>query len=363
MDRQILFSVNLKKARLAQKQTQKELGEALGFSEKTVSKWECGVAMPDIDTLFSLCDQLKLGIGELFADEQQYYLGIDGGGTKTVMVLADGEGKTLRTLKTEACNPVDLGIESAKQILKNGIFEICSGIPMSQITLFAGIAGGTSGDMKPRLAEFFGGFGFRDFRNDSDNLNIIAAGLGNRNGITVILGTGFCVYTQIDGRYRRIGGWGYLIDEGGSGYNFGRDALHAYFSAFDGSGEDTLLVEEIDRIYPGGPNALVSYIYANGKKAVASFAMAVFSACRRGDKVAQRILQRNIREVTRIIGVAAADFPDGVIPVVFAGGLTNEELVISELKKELIPERYQMERLQCEPVSGAVMLARNGRNE
>ena len=41
--------------------TQKELGEALGFSEKTISKWECGAAIPDVDTLFSLCDLLDAG--------------------------------------------------------------------------------------------------------------------------------------------------------------------------------------------------------------------------------------------------------------------------------------------------------------
>lgn len=353
------FGGNLKEARRALGLTQRELGERIGFSEKTVSKWENGSSLPDIETLFSVCDVLQIKIERLFSGKEHYFLGIDGGGTKTAMILADDRGEIVRTLYTDACNPVDIGIENAKRILKDGIFEITRGIAFGDVTLFAGVAGGTSGDTKGKLTAFFEEFGFFAFENDSDNVNLIAAGLGDGDGIAVTVGTGFCVYTQKGLQRRRIGGWGYLLDDGGSGYNFGRDALHAYFAAYDGSGEATLLTREIDRIYEGGAHALLSYAYEKGKKAIASFAPAVFSACRDGDCVAGAILERNMKEVVRTVLVALREFDGKAVPIVFAGGLTHEELVVSWLREEFEEKYgYRISFLEEEPVKGALMLAK-----
>ena len=352
------FPSNLKEARRSLGLTQRALGERIGFSEKTVSKWEKGVSLPDIETVFSICDALQMKTETLFSGGEHYYLGIDGGGTKTAMLLANGEGEILRRIYTDACNPVDIGMENAKKILKDGIFEIARGIPFGDITVFAGIAGGTSGATKGKLSAFFEEFGFFKFENDSDNVNNIAAGLGDRDGIAVTLGTGFCVFTQKSLQHRRIGGWGYLLDNGGGGYNFGRDALHAYFSAYDGSGETTLLQEEIDRIYAGGPHALISYAYGQGKKAVASFAPAVFAACDRGDRIACEILERNMKEVARLVFVALQEFNGTAVPIVFAGGLTKEARVVSWLKEELEEKNgCPVSVLNEEPVMGALKLA------
>ena len=352
------FPDNLRNSRRALGMTQRELGLRLGFSEKTVSKWEQGNALPDIETLFSICEVLQIKLESLFSGGEHYFLGIDGGGTKTAMHLADERGTVLRTLYTDACNPVDIGIENAKQILKDGIFKIACGIPFGDISMFAGIAGGTSGDSKRLLGEFFDSFGFYAYQNDSDNVNNIAAGLGNRDGVAVTIGTGSCVYTQKSGVLRRIGGWGYLLDDGGSGYNLGRDALHAYFAAYDGSGEKTLLTEELDRMYTGGAHALLAHAYGGGKRAVASFAPVVFAACKRGDRIALEIFERNMKEIMRLVLVALRDFQGESVPVVFAGGLTGEELVVSWLERELgAIDGCLVSVLRDEPVKGAVILA------
>ena len=50
--------------------TQQALGERLGVSNKTVSRWENGNYMPDIDMLQSLSQQLHVSIHELLAGER-----------------------------------------------------------------------------------------------------------------------------------------------------------------------------------------------------------------------------------------------------------------------------------------------------
>ena len=352
------FSVNLRNLRIHKNLTQKELADLLQYSEKTVSKWECGACIPDIDVLFKLSGVFKVSIEKMFEGAKEYFLGIDGGGTKTALAIADADGNIIRTLKTSTCNPVDIGIEKAKEILKEGIYEICKDISLSSVYCFAGIAGGTSADMYQKLKDFFEEFGFRGFSNDSDNKNIIESGLGDADGMTVIMGTGVCVYTQKDKKHNKIAGWGYFIDNGGSGYNLGRDALNAYFEAFDKTGVETLITEEIDKMYPGGPQKLIGHIYGGGKKAVASFAPAVFKALEKGDKVAENILQRNTDEVVKYIEVASRIFEADKIPVVLAGGIASQKCVVENIKKSLKnSERYDIKILDKEPVYGAVNLA------
>ena len=213
--------------------------------------------------------------------------------------------------------------------------------------------------MQQGLKSFLEEFGFRCFLNDSDNKNVIEAGLGEQDGITVIMGTGVCVYAQINKKHSRIAGWGYLIDNGGSGYNLGRDALNAYFSACDNTGGATLLTDEIDKIYPGGSQKILGYIYNGGKKAIASFAPAVFSALEKGDNIAYEILKRNTDEVVKFIKVSAEKFESKKIPVVLAGGITNQSCVIANIKNALCDDqRFEIKKLEKALVYGAVDIAR-----
>ena len=50
--------------------TQRRLAEALGISDKTVSKWECGNGFPDVSLLLPLCGQLDVSVNELLAGER-----------------------------------------------------------------------------------------------------------------------------------------------------------------------------------------------------------------------------------------------------------------------------------------------------
>jgi|GEM_PF-1274940 len=59
----------IKSARMEKGLTQKDLGEALCISDKAVSKWERGVAMPDITTIPELCRVLAIEANELFAED------------------------------------------------------------------------------------------------------------------------------------------------------------------------------------------------------------------------------------------------------------------------------------------------------
>ena len=245
-----IFSKNLKNLRKTFHISQKQLADDLGYSEKTISKWEAAAGLPNIATAYEIAKIFRVSIDDLFNHEHQIcFLGIDGGGTKTELVLTDSNQKVIRTLLVEGCNPMDIGMEETKRILREAIWKVCEDIPYASISMFAGIAGGTTGHMKSELNRFFKDFKFYSYANDSDNLNIISAGLGKKDGIILILGTGVCAYTQVKGEHIRTAGWGYLIDNGGSAYNIGRDGLNAYYCEKDKTGAKTLLTDIIESSY------------------------------------------------------------------------------------------------------------------
>ncbi len=352
------FAENLKRMRLKSGLSQRKLGELVGFTDKSVSKWECAGGVPEISVLYKLADIFKVRIDDFFFEERVYFLGIDGGGTKTVMALADEDFNILRTDVSDGCNPMDIGMEESEIRLRNGIYRICGGIPSNRIHMFAGIAGGTSSENSTLLSEFFESFGFLSYESGSDNINIVSAGLGKRNGVSLIMGTGICAYCQKDGECRQFSGWGYLFDNGGSGYNIGRDGLSAHFESLHGIGDETLISREIEASRSDAQK-LLGELYSGGKREIAGYSRAVYAAARHDDAIAISILKRNMSFAARVIEAASASLSERPVSVILAGGLTAEGDTLKYLYEALSePEKYKIEVLSVQPVYGALIRAR-----
>ena len=357
------FSVNVRRLRKKLNITQKSLADAIGYSEKTVSKWETEGSIPSIDALFRIANIFRVGLEELFrCDESVYYLGIDGGGTKTELALSDPEGKVVSRLFMDGCNPNTVGIERTKRIIEDGIIQACKDVPLSSVVVYAGIAGCASEIYADEIKTMLEKMSFAAFDVGSDNNNIVAAGLGNNEGITMILGTGICSYVVKKEETKRIAGWGYLFDNGGSAFHIGRDAINAYFSAYDGTGEETTLVQRIKQTFGYSNEELLKYLYSGGNKLVSSYAMYVFEEAEKGDKVSVSILKKHIAEIARLIRASLSHFSDydKKIPVILGGGLTNQALLLPYLLDELGDDikSCSIQVLDVPPVNGALELAK-----
>ena len=358
------FSMNVRRLRKKLNMTQKALADAILYSEKTVSKWETEGSVPSIEALFRIANIFRVSVEELFrCDEAIYYLGIDGGGTKTEFALSDFDGKIICRIFMDGCNPNTIGIEKAKQIIENGIVEVCKDIPLSSVVVYAGIAGCASGDYANEIKATLEKMSFAACDVGSDNNNLVAAGLGGDEGITMILGTGICAYVVKKEETKRIAGWGYLFDNGGSAFHIGRDAINAYFSAYDGTGKETSLVENIKQTFNGSNTDFLKYLYDGGNKLVSSYAMCVFEEAEKGDPVSIFILKKNMAEAAKIIRASLSHFSNcsEKIPVILGGGLTNQPLLLPYLADALGDdmEKCDIQILSVPPVHGALELAKS----
>ncbi len=353
-----LFGINLHRMRVKKGISQQQLADVISFSNKAVSNWERGRGIPDIAVLYKMADFFQVKLDDFFTEQAFYYLGIDGGGTKTALTLTDKDMNVLRQEITEGCNPVDIGIEASLSVLKNGINKICNGIQKSRVFMFAGIAGGTASNNKDILTDFFKEFGFMDYQNDNDAANIIAAGLNKNNGIAMIMGTGIVAFCQKNGVCKKTSGWGYLIDNGGSAYNIGRDALSAHFEALDGLGAPTAISDILIKMQPDS-QLLLKELYDGRKRTIAKYNRIVYEAAKNNDPVAVSILRRNMKFAANVLENAASPLEEEKITVVLAGGLTEEEDTLKYLREELTaPERFDIQVLTCLPVMGAVWMAK-----
>ena len=358
-----IFAVNLKKLRKECGYTQQSLGDKVGYSEKAVSKWEGGKAIPPAVTLLNLADILQTTLDDLlgYVGEPQYFLGIDGGATKTDLALTDQDGNMVNRVVLGACNPLDIGMGEATRVLDLGIRQVCQGIPFRKIAVFAGISGGGSKENAQKIKEFLSAYGFCRADNGSDVNSIVAAGLGKDDGIAVIMGTGSSAYVQKDGVSTRLGGFGYLFDKGGNGYSIGRDVIRAALCAEDGTGVKTALHRAV--LDKSGADSAIGYFpefYRMGKRSIASYAPLAIQAAEAGDPVATRILSDNMKEIAILLNTGQKMLGDGRIDVVFTGGLTKSEKILLPMIRDHLdePYRYSMRVYRESPVFGALILAR-----
>lgn len=235
-----------------------------------------------------------------------YYIGIDGGGTKTEAILTNREGRVMARALTDATNPNDVGVETSVTRMTWLTQQLLSqtDIAPSKTYLFAGISGAlnhqkalTEGlcQAMPDLAHVEIG---------SDIINLMYAELPMGDGACVICGTGSACFLRCDDVLYRIGGWGYLLDSAGSGYDLGRMALEYALKAYDGRGSETVLTDLLAARLGKPVQDALSDIYAQGKPYIASCAPLVFHAASMGDMVAEEILTINARALADMITAA-----------------------------------------------------------
>lgn len=71
------FGEQIHKLRIRRKMTQGELGEMLGLSNKTISKWEMGISSPDVDTLIKLSEIFSISLDDLVLNRRNTRITVD----------------------------------------------------------------------------------------------------------------------------------------------------------------------------------------------------------------------------------------------------------------------------------------------
>ena len=284
------------------------------------------------------------------------YIGIDSGGTKTEAILADACGNILRRCTDRGCNPMDTGVQTTRETILSCLERLLSGAGGEPASLYAGIAGANHVklDLNRSISQKYG---IPVVKIDDDRRITVSSTLGHADGCGLICGTGSSLSILREGQpVHQVGGLGYLIDTGGSGFELGQAALKQAFRCLDGRGPHTVLAELIREKLGKDPWDAFADIYAGGRAYIASFACTVFEGWKRGDGVCQRIVEEGAGALSELT-FAAERYFEGNFPIVMTGGIFTAYPEYVELVKAGASKRADMLMAAAPPVYGALVEA------
>jgi len=279
------------------------------------------------------------------------YLGVDGGGTKTLAVIVNGQGEELARGQAGSSNIAALGLETATRNIflaveqAKALLQIPDPITIKKAWL--GLAGferkrGDHERVFPLVQSLADDV---LITNDSE---LLLSALDGAIGIALVAGTGsIAMGRDHNGKVRRAGGWGHVMGDEGSGFELGRQALHAATRAADGRGPQTLLLDLILRYWKlDTPDDIISFVYPFSEKhIIADLSRCVFEAAEAGDTVAQQILDTAAAELALAVAALGRqlDFPEKRLPLALAGSLLVRqehfrEQMLTHLRKEFTIE-------------------------
>lgn len=238
----------------------------------------------------------------------QYVAGADGGGTKTMLEVRSLDGQLITR---EVFGALNINGQTAEQTAATlgGIVAALAqqpgGVKGCKVLCLA-TAGVSNPDAGRFLRQTLADLGYGgEVLLAGDQEAALHGAMGEGKGIILIAGTGsICYGKNEDGQSERSGGWGYLIDDEGSGYAIGRDILSSVVRAHDGRIAPTCLTEMVlDALQITQISQLIRFVYAPGtsKREVARLAPILSRGLEAGDEQCENIAHHAAQQLCALV--------------------------------------------------------------
>ncbi|MGA8598391.1 MAG: BadF/BadG/BcrA/BcrD ATPase family protein [Bryobacteraceae bacterium] len=298
---------------------------------------------------------------------ERYFLGIDGGQSSTIALIADEDGYVVGRGVGGPCNHVtgEAGRNKFFAAVTECLDGACRGIGLDRARLMFGAAclgfSGGAADKDGYARELIRS---RRFHITHDAEIALAGATAGEPGIIVIAGTGSMAYGRnVGGKTARAGGWGYVFGDEGGAFDITRKALRAALRLEEGWGPGTRLREMLLEA-TGAPdvNALLHSFYTPEftRQQIAGLSRLVSKAAEDGDEIATQILRDSALELVNYAeGVFRTLFMRGVrVQVAHAGGVFQSTL-LRERFAALVETKLGLKATKplMSPAAGALLTA------
>ena len=296
-----------------------------------------------------------------------YFLGVDGGGTKTCFTLINKDGNVISRVIKGPSHPTQIGFHNLEKLLREGLEEIITNNNISyedieRVTL--GLAGyGIVKEIAEKIAEIVERV-FNNIRYDlvSDVRVAIAGALAGEDGINIVAGTGSIALALKNNEIIRCGGWGYTVGDEASAYWIGKKTIALFSKESDGRVEKAALYELIKTNLSLSKDAeIISYVNDKIKcdrSEMAKLSRICSEAANLGDEAAMSIFNEAAVEITEMIKTLLRNFGKEQVKVSYTGGVFKSgELILSPLRRMLDNLNVQLIEPILSPDLGACLLA------
>ena len=293
-------------------------------------------------------------------------VGVDGGGSKTLVMVADERGTEVVRVEGGPSAVRPEGSERSATVIATTVRDALAAAGMSHVlpkVLCVGVAGV---GREPERQALWQALVSADLAEEvvvhADATIALDDAFGEGPGVLLIAGTGSIAYGRgPTGVTARCGGWGPVFGDEGSGSWLGRRALSVVAAAHDGREPETsltgalLTAAQVDQV-----DELIAWAAAATPATLATLAPAVASAAESGDLRANAILSLAAEELAlHVRTLARRLFGDerAAAPVALAGGLLARGTLLRKRLEQRLKSAVPGAQLRAEevvPVRGAV---------
>lgn len=324
----------------------------------------------------------------LLSLKKNYYLGVDGGGTKTEAIIADESGFILSGGMAGGSNPHNMkiedcfsNIEKAVKLAKEGLIDKKPEI-IPELIKFDGVCLGIAGLDTKNDRELMSDAIRRFIVNKknsfikarrimliNDGFIALKAGTETNWGISLIAATGAnCYGVNRSGKEAIAGDWGYVLGDQGSAYALGTKILRQVIKEHDGRRPKTTLTERVlKELNLDSVEDLVSWTYRSGfvpVRNIAALAKIIGSDDINNLVEISEFINESVRELVEAYESVVKKLKieeEKSIPVILSGGLFHMKSKFSEKVKIAIKNRTPNAQIifpKKTPAEGAALVAR-----
>ncbi|MBV1707704.1 MAG: N-acetylglucosamine kinase [Hyphomicrobiales bacterium] len=280
---------------------------------------------------------------------QDYFLGIDGGGSSCRARIRTADGRLCAETQGGPAN-IHQNFEGALTTLAAVANEAAARAHVAVGALHAGLglAGVTTAAVAQRVMQ--SGLPFARTLVDSDGLIACLGAHGGSDGGVVICGTGSAAFALLDGTRLGLGGHGFLLGDHGSGAVMGRKALGEALLAFDGLRRSTPLTRAILAKFGNEPARCIAWSRTAPSRDYAAWVPEILAHARQGERLALRLVHEALADLTAL---AQGLRRRGVARISLIGGLAAE---LQAFAAPAFLDHFVAPL--ADPLEGALMLAR-----
>ncbi len=300
-----------------------------------------------------------------------YFIGIDGGGTKTKAVLVD---ENLNIINEGIGGPSNFLVFDINNVSDSILELLCNLTNEAHMSLndiqsiLIGTAGAGRRDDAQRLKDTVfqkakeKKIDMNDFRVESDARIALEGAFAGKPGSILIAGTGSIMFGKdMDGTIHRVGGFGRILGDEGSGFHIGRAGLSAVAKSFDGRNNGTMLIQLIkDKFNINDSVQLINEVYKNNFD-TPKVAPLVIEAAENNDEICKDILNSEIDELLEHISAMKKLINEDVLSISLIGGTITSDNYYANLFHSRIKEisNVKLKDAELSPHMGAAFMAKN----
>jgi glucosamine kinase len=285
-----------------------------------------------------------------------FYVGIDGGGSKTDIVIKDELGRYIGRYKSGPSN-VSVSINIAYDSIYNGLVNAFKEIGITfpdqsknyKIYAGLGLAGLEDIDAYNKFIEKL--TFFDDFIIKSDALVACLGAHNGRDGIIVVIGTGSIAFAIFNNKSYRIGGWGFPCSDEGSGAWIGCEAIKQTLQYYDGRIDKSEMFDEILNLHDNNVDKLISWAARAKSTDYAGLFPIVLKYFNKNDIVAINLINMAAKQIEQLIDSMDKRLGNSSLNIALIGGISK---FIAPLLREDLKKRLQAPLLS--PAEGALLL-------